>query len=455
MDSNAAIAFSRFGLGRRRGEPVPADPRGWLVAQIEAPDPTPVAGMPSVADALGILWAFVQAQRAATEMAAQQGGGMAGAAGEKPDKSPDTPEKHAYRAHIKMEEEALLANAITTPAGFRERLVWFWANHFTIANKGRAPAACAGPYVREAIRPHVTGKFRDMLMAVMTHPGMLTYLDQASSTGPDSAVGERRHRGINENLARECLELHTVTPASGYTQADVTAFARLLTGYTVELKEAPRGFRYNPQMHEPGPETIMGRRWPDGEDGPRAFLAWLADHPSTQRHLAEKLVRHFVSDNPSPRDVAAIEAVLRESDGDLGEAAKAVVALPSAWVPLTKLRTPQEYVVATMRAVGAEPAHEPQVLGMVAKLGQPVFGAPFPIGWPDKAADWAGPEALLQRVDFAYQFAGRVTDQEPATVAEETLGPLLSAETLTEIGRAGSRRDGLTLLLASPDFQRR
>jgi uncharacterized protein (DUF1800 family) len=452
MDTNAAIAFSRFGLGRRRGEAVPADPRAWLTAQIDAPDPTPTAGMPSVADALALLWAFTQAQKTANEMAAQSGETMAGG---QPDKNPDTPEKQAFHAHQKMEVEALLANAVMTPAGFRERLVWFWANRFTFATKGRPAAACSGPYVREAIRPHVTGKFRDMLMAVMTHPAMLTYLDQASSTGPDSMVGERRHRGINENLARECLELHTVTPASGYTQADVTAFARLLTGYTVEIKDEPRGFRYNPKMHEPGPETIMGRSWPDGEGGPQAFLAWLAGHPSTQHHLADKLVRHFVSDDPSPADVATIQAVLRDTDGDLAATSKALIALPNAWVPLTKMRTPQDYVVASMRAVGAEPEKEPQLPGMVAKLGQPVFGAPFPIGWPDRAADWAGPEALLQRVDFAYQFAGRVIDQEPATVGEDTLGPLLSAETLTEIRRAGSRQDGLTLLLASPEFQRR
>jgi uncharacterized protein (DUF1800 family) len=272
-------------------------------------------------------------------------------------------------------------------------------------------------------------------------------------------VGERRHRGLNENLARECLELHTVTPASGYTQADVTSFARLLTGYTVEMRQEPRGFRFNPRMHEPGPQTIMGRSWGgnggDGQEGAQAFLAWLADHPSTQHHLADKLVRHFVADDPAPRDVAHIQSILRDSGGDLGATSKALVELHAAWAPLTKLRTPQEYVIAAMRAVGARPEMEPHLNGMVDHLGQPLFGAPFPIGWPDRAADWAGPEALLQRVDFAYQFAARVTDQEPATVADETLGPLLTAETLTEIRRAGSRQDGLTLLLASPEFMRR
>jgi uncharacterized protein (DUF1800 family) len=333
--------------------------------------------------------------------------------------------------------------------------VWFWANHFTIAARNRPAAACAGPFIREAIRPNVTGKFRDMLLAVERHPAMLAYLDQNGSVGPDSMLGERKHRGLNENLARECLELHTVTPAAGYTQEDVTAFARMLTGYMIDINHEPRGFRYREMAHEPGQQTVMGQTWPDGEQGSVAILVWLANHPSAQRHLAEKLVRHFVSDDPAPRDVSRIEAVLRDSDGDLGEAARALIELPSAWQPLTKMRTPQEYVIATMRAVGARPEMEPKLAAMIAHLGQPVFGAPFPIGWPDKATEWANPEALLQRVDFAYQFAGRVTDQEPAEVAARTLGPLLTAETLTEIRRAGTRQDGLTLLLSSPEFQRR
>jgi uncharacterized protein (DUF1800 family) len=440
MDLNAAIAFTRFGLGYRRAEPVPADARGWLLAQIDAPDPCPTAGMPSCADALALVAAYAQAIKGVAK--ADRQGEM-------------FPQKEAFQRHVHGETMALLANAIETPAGFRERLVWFWTNHLTVAATARPMAACAGPYVREAIRPHVTGRFRDMLRAAILHPAMLYYLNQAGSVGPDSPAGERKHAGLNENLARECLELHTVTPAAGYTQADVTSFARMLTGCTVELNEPPRGYRFKPKMHEPGQQVVMGRTWPEGEEGVVAILTWLADHPSTRHHLATKLVRHFVADTPDPADVARIEAVLNSSDGDLGAAAKALVALPGAWQPLTKLRTPQDYVVAVMRCVGARPEMEPKLPGQIDHLGQKMFGAPFPTGWPDTAADWAGPEALLQRADFAYQFAARVTDQEPADVAERTLGPLLTAETLTEIRRAGSRQDGLTLLLASPDFQRR
>ena len=440
MDTAAAIAFNRFGLGRRRDEPVPADPRAWLALQLVGPDTAPTQGLLSSSDALGLLRALIEAQKDEPMVDG---------------KRPPTTQARTFNEHSKAEVAALLAQAITTQAGFRERLVWFWANHFTVAMRSRPAAACAGPFVREAIRPYVTGRFADMLLAVERHPAMMAYLDQPQSVGEHSPLGERRHRGLNENLARECLELHTVTPASGYTQADVTAFARILTGSMIDMGHEPHGFRFVPAAHEPGEQVVMGRTWPDGEEGQVAILAWLADHPSTQHHLAVKLVRHFVADDPAPSDVAIIEAVLRNTRGDLGAASRALIGLPHAWVPLTKLRTPQDYVVAAMRAVGARPEMEPQLPNTVSGLGQPVFGAPFPIGWPDRAADWLGPEQLLQRVDFAYQFAARVTDQEPAMLAENTLGPLLSAETLSEIRRAGSRQDGLTLLLSSPEFQRR
>jgi uncharacterized protein (DUF1800 family) len=441
MDTNAAIAFSRFGLGRRRDEPLPADARAWLHAQLDGPDPAPTAGLPTVAEALALAQQVAMAAKIATP--------------ERTQANVQTPEHDAFKQQARAESMAFLSNAMLTPAGFRERLVWFWANHFTVAARSRITVASLGPYIREAIRPHVTGKFRDMLLAVMRHPAMLDYLDQSASKGPDSRIGAQKHQGLNENLARECLELHTVTPASLYTQADVTNFAKVLTGWTVQMGREPRGFVFRPEAHEPGEQVVMGRVWPDGEAGGVELLTWLADHPETQRHLAEKLVRHFVADDPPAADVAHIQAVLRTTGGDLGAAARAVTFLPRAWQPLTKMRAPLDYVIATMRAVGANPPAEPHVMDMVRNLGEPLFQAPFPIGWPDRAADWSGPEALLQRVDFAYQFAARVTDQEPMEVAENTLGPLLAAATLDEIRHASSRQDGLTLFLASPEFQRR
>jgi uncharacterized protein (DUF1800 family) len=264
-----------------------------------------------------------------------------------------------------------------------------------------------------------------------------------------------RHKGLNENLARECLELHTVTPAAGYTQADVTNFARILTGWSIQTRRDPMGFLFRAPMHEPGEIEVMGRTWPAGEAGGIALLTWLGTHPSTYHHLAEKLVRHFVADDPPAQDVQRIETVLRDTQGDLGAASLAVIELPGAWTPETKLRTPQDYVIGCLRAIGATPDEVPNIANLVAGLGEGMFQAPFPIGWPDRAVDWAGPEAMIQRVDFAYGLSGRVASQDPEQLGRTILGPLLSQETLAQIRAAGSRRDGMTLLLASPEFQRR
>ncbi len=446
MDTAPFVALNRFGFGRRPAEPVPENPRQWLRAQLEGADTTPSDGLPDTAAGL----AAVDQQQAAG--AARR---AAKAEGASPPAPADPMNPHPVGEIAQREIRAWLDRALTTDAPYRERLVWFWANHFTIADKTLVSAACSGAYIREAIRPHVTGRFSDMLLAVMRHPAMLAYLNQEHSAGPNSIVGQRRHLGLNENLARECLELHTVTPASGYTQADVTNFARVLTGWSIDRQQPPIGFRFRPNMHEPGEIEVMGRTWPAGEAGGVELLGWLGTHPATYRHLADKLCRHFVADEPPARDVARIEAVLRDTRGDLGAAAAALIELPGAWVPQTKLRAPDEYVIACLRALGTTPDQVPGIGGLVGGLGEPLFQAPFPIGWPDRAADWAGPEAMLQRVDFNYGMAGRAANTDPVQLAAATLGPLVSDITLAQIKAAGSRRDGLTLLLSSPEFQRR
>ncbi len=452
MDSNAAIAFARFGLGRRRDEPVPADARAWLRLQLVGPDTAAVAGLATTPEILAQIHALREERKrlqAATAQTAAAAGSAAGASGKSDPLRP-------YLGDLnKQERVAFLNQALSTQAAFRERLVWYWYNHFTVATRSEITNGCVGAYIREAIRPHVTGRFVDMLMEVMHHPAMLDYLDQSNSVGPNSVAGQKTHHGLNENLARECLELHTVSPASGYTQADVTSFAKVLTGWSIEIGRDPVGFVFRPRAHEPGRQTVMGEVWPEGEEGATALLAWLGTHPATYRHLATKLVRHFVADNPPAADVTHIERVLAASGGNLGAASSALIDLPGAWQPLTKLRTPQEYVVAVMRAVGTDATTDPHLPGIIDNLGQPLFRAPFPIGWPDRAADWSSPEALLQRVDFSYQLAGRLKDQDTMAVADATLGPLLGADTLNAMRGAASRRDGFCLLFASPEFLRR
>lgn len=425
----------RFGLGRAPGEPLPDDPRRWAADQLAGPDPAPPGA--TVADAFAAIVMDRQDRR---------------------DGSPDGKPDRA-RTLFLAERAAWVNGLVATTTPFRERLVAFWANHFTVSIRAGMVAPLAGDYVRTAIRPYVTGRFGDMLLAVMRHPAMLLYLDNNNSAGPNSIAAGRGRRGINENLARENLELHTVSPAAGYTQADVTAYASVLAGWSVEEVRQPVGFHFNPNLAEPGAKVVMGHAVPEGEVGGVAMLAWLADHPATHRHLATKLVRHFVADEPPPDAVRRIEGVLRDTHGDLHAASLALLTLDGAWAPLTKIRSPQDFIVAAMRAAvlpGTVPAEKrPDVPGILAGLGQPPFNAPFPIGWPDTAAEWAAPESLLRRIDWAYGYAGRPELPEPMLVADTALGPLIGADTLNDVRRAGSRRDAMTLLLGSPEFQRR
>ncbi len=431
MDTKIAHAMIRFGLGRKGAEDLPADPQAWLARQLDGPDKALDVAGATASD--GLL--AVRQQRAQRQ--ARDG---------------TTPIRTLYRA----EQSKYVTQLLETDSPFRERLVAFWANHFTVSLKRGDCAAVAHAYIREAIRPHVTGRFADMLLAVMQHPAMLLYLDNTGSIGPDSVVGVRQRRGLNENLARECLELHTVTPASGYTQADVTAFAGVITGWSVEIAKDPAGFVFRPGTHDPGTKTVMGQRFPSGERGGIAALAWLAEHPATYLNLATKLVRHFVADSPPEAAVARIAEVLRRTKGDLKAVSLELTRLPQAWVTLTKLRSPADYIVAVLRAADLPPEKRPpDVPGLMAGLGQPLLTAPLPNGWPDTATDWAGSEAMLRRIDWAYGFTGRTGAMDPEQMGFNALGPLLSEATLTQMRRAGSRRDAMTLLLASPEFQRR
>lgn len=372
MDTRTAQALVRFGLGRRGVEPLPPDPAAWLLDQLRQPDPTQLDDPPTTAKGLAALR-------------------------EDRETKPPPGESRA-RALFRVQAAAQLANAVTTPAPFRERLVWFWTNHFTISLRHGRCAAVAAAFVQEAIRPHVTGRFSDMLLAVVRHPAMLLYLDNANSFGPDSQIGQKTHRGLNENLARECMELHTVSPLAGYTQADVTAFANILTGWSIDLKADSPGFRYRPFAHEPGVQTVLQQQFPPDEAGGVAALTFLANHPATHRFLATKLVCHFVADDPPADAVRTIEAVLRDTKGNLGAASAALVELDAAWQPGTKLRTPMDYVIASVRSLDIPAGQMPNMVGILGGLGQPLWTAPAPNGWPDRAADWSAPEAMLRRI---------------------------------------------------------
>ena len=438
---DASIAAVRFGLGAGEGlAGVAADPRGWLIDQLASVDvPRPLRdadGSPERVSAL--LTAYRRGAGAVVDLLRQAG-------------------RDAYRA----DAAARTLAAVVTPQPFRERLVHFWSNHFTVSSVRRVVLALAGPYEIEAIRPHVTGRFADLLLAVVRHPAMLVYLDNAQSMGPNAPVGRRRGRGLNENLAREILELHTLGVDGGYSQDDVRALAAILTGWTIARPGSPGSgrFAFVPAMHEPGDKTLLGVRYREaGEEEGLAALAALARHPATARHVAVKLARHFVADAPPQAAVARLEGVFRDTDGDLLAVSAALVDIEEAWQPLTKVKAPNDLVVSTARAFALSDAADlgERLVPSLALLGQLPFMAPSPAGWPDDAASWIGPEAVMRRIDWAVEAGRRLARRDdPRALPDRALGPLASAHLRFLVEGAPSTAEGIALLLSSTDFQRR
>jgi uncharacterized protein (DUF1800 family) len=359
---------------------------------------------------------------------------------------------------IQKEAQARFDEAANARIGFVERLVWFWSNHFCIS--ADKIVAMAGAYEREAIRPHVLGRFAEMLQAVESHPAMLVYLDNVQSMGPDSVAGINRDKGLNENLARETLELHTLGVRSGYTQTDVTNFAKVLTGWTwIQPAEPVYGgeFSFVERMHERADQTVLGKRYPDtGVEQGRAVLADLARHPATARHVAQKLAAHFVADEPPASLVAKLEKTFRDSDGNLKEVAKSLVLADESWTPQrSKLKPPSAWLVGIARITGAQ-ASIPigRLLGVQAMLGEALWRPPAPNGYPDTESAWI--DGVPRRLDIADDFAGRLAnDVDPLALADSALGPLASADTRETIARSESRKQALALLVMTPEFLRR
>ncbi|AOB32700.1 hypothetical protein AKI39_21080 [Bordetella sp. H567] len=454
-----AIALNRFGLGARRDDVPPADPKAWLLVQLDRYDPRPAAWAscpPSTA-----LVADLGRLRMAVAQAPSDGKQAARL-------SLRTDIRDAYRDAV----AARVDSALATSTPFIERLVHFWANHFAVSAEKPAVAALAGSFEAEAIRPHVLGRFQDMLMAVEQHPAMQIFLDQTRSVGPDSKAAERaarrdpaRRRGLNENLAREIMELHTLGVRTGYTQADVTEFARALTGWSIASPREPRAegpvpgaFVFRPGLHEPGVRAVMGRRYPQpGQQQALAVLRDLAASPATARHLAFKLARHFVADDP-PADVTdRLASAYLDSGGQLPAVYRALVDAPQAWSPApVKFKTPWEWMISCMRGLGWRGAGTLRPAPLLAQLGQPVWRPGSPAGYDDIAASWAAPDALVRRVDVAQRLAARVGDRiDPRALGQALLPGSLGPATATAVARAESVQTAIALLLVAPDFLRR
>lgn len=316
-----------------------------------------------------------------------------------------------------------------------------------------------GAFEREAIRPNVAEKFVDMLMAVVKHPTMQLYLDNVASVGPHSEFGLRRNKGLNENLAREIMELHTLGVDGGYNQDDVREFAKILTGWSVANLRylSPGRFAFDRARHEPGDKRLLGKTYDreSVEDGEAALRA-LAAHPSTARFIATKLARHFVADDPPQSAIRRLQHVFQQTGGDLGAVSKALVDLPEVWrTPLPKVKSPNELIISALRLIG-RPDRAKRVMRTLRLLGQRTFSAPSPAGWPDIAENWLHPEAMIRRIVFLSDLAriyGRGRD--PEALMDAVAGPMASNETAQTVRRAASAAEAVALLMISPEFQRR
>jgi uncharacterized protein (DUF1800 family) len=519
---NALVALNRFGFGARGGASgdfvnAASDPRGFVKAELARPNGVllEVPGLQSTPVLAKQIFEYQFEQQQAREAAAKSGAATP-TEGPPAQGTPETrpqrrslssialeisPKEPAMQSAAKNGDNATMApgqaapnpatqpNAVKPPqqplnviqktfraealarlqratlaeCGFAERLVVFWSNHFCIsANKGGLARMWAGSFEREAIRRHVLGRFGDMLRAVEQHPAMLFFLDNQQSLGPDSRAGQNRKRGLNENLAREIMELHTLGVGGGYSQDDVTSLARIITGWTYAGRQGqlgdPGSFVFNANAHQPGPQQVMGKIYEaNGVAQGEAVLADIARHPSTAKFVATKFARHFVADDPQPALVARLQDTFTKTDGDLMALSNTLVDSDEAWqAPLTKVRSPYEFLVASGRLLARIPEDPGRYLGGLNVLGQPLWSPAGPNGFPDTNAAWAAPEGMKLRLDIAAQIASRLAEGvDPRDLVELAAADAASEETRRTIERAESRQQALALLLMSPEFQRR
>jgi len=381
---------------------------------------------------------------------------------------------------------ARLIRATVSRRQFQETLVDFWFNHFNVSADKGAVRWMVSPYEREAIRAHLFGTFRELLGAVAHHPAMLFYLDNWTSTRESLSLPKNGRTGLNENYGRELLELHTLGVDGGYTQDDVREVARCFTGWGIRKPNEDGAFEFHPRAHDTGSKRVLGTEIPAGagmEDGERV-LDLLATHPSTAHFIARKLAQKFVMDAPPPELVERVAQVFLRTGGDLTATYRALFESPEFWsdaARAAKVKTPLEFTVSAVRALGGTTAGDVPMVQALNRMGQPLYRAQPPTGWPEVSQPWVNPGALVARIDFGLKLAsGRMTGTEvplPAMdgapdevvdrtarailhrpLGEQTRATVLAALGASEVMPDGERRrlDGaklVGLLLGAPEFQ--
>jgi len=491
MKPTASIALNRMGYGLRRGERAPGDPMRGLLRQFDAYDPRPniLLGRKDTSSKAGEIIQMIRGQRRKRQdfLGAAQRETEKMAVGEAISNTPNA--RRTGRAEtdelppelrralvsgydVFREDVALRTNiAVTSNAPMIERMVHFWSNHFSVSIGKVGTPHQVGNHEFGAIRPHVLGKFSDMLRAAVLHPAMLLYLDQYQSTGPNSRFIRRRPdnprgpRGLNENLAREVLELHTLGVGGGYSQGDVTELARAFTGWTIAgiplverfADPQPGGAVFVQVTHEPGARQMLGRSY--RENGPGQVLEILSDlaaHPSTARHIATKLARHFAGDQPPASLISKLEADFARTGGDLASLSRTLIEAPEVWIAEpVKFRQPFEWLVSSLRFTGVDNMSARRISGALNEIGQLPWRAPSPAGYDDKAGSWAGPDALFRRIELAERIARNTPSDDIMTRAQAAFPGALTENTRTSLSRAESGAQALGLLLVAPEMMRR
>lgn len=362
-----------------------------------------------------------------------------------------------YHNHINN----LLQSAIDSPTGLEWRLVEFFSNHFAITSHNRLLKLLVPAFENEVIIANLNGSFADLLIAAVGHPAMLLYLNNERSIGPNSKAGKRNKKlNINENLAREILELHTLGVTGPYQQQDVIELAKGLTGWGLSnAKSKQQGFVFRPQFHEPGTRILLNKRYAQTAQAQGlAMLEDLAMRPETAYFVCRKLARHFISDHPDELIIDAMVTTWLQSQGNISSVISTLLNTDRAWLEQgQKFKTPKDFLLSTLRASQLTLPKRFNFFSSLQELGQQPFNSGSPAGYPDTQEQWLAPSSILSRADWSSHFAKlwqAEVESIPNTVTA-IFGDQLSQLSYNSIIRAESKQQALTLLLMSPEFQRR
>jgi uncharacterized protein (DUF1800 family) len=483
-DERAQHALNRLGYGPRPADAAAIAALGagpWLERflsdQLEPrrlPQPESLSARLASMDVLKLgqaelLGRYREAVKAAREARREQAQGM------KADADALNAVREKVRPLVAEAAMARLSRALQSPAQLEETLTEFWFNHFNVFAGKNAVGVLVADYEQRAIRPHVLGRFRDMLGATARHPAMLIYLDNAQSVVAGYEPPKRARRflaerpelkarvpsGLNENYARELMELHTLGVDGGYSQRDVTELARMLTGWGLDSRKALVGgtgdlFAFDPRKHDAGTKTWLGQTVHGaGQAEGEHALDVLASHPATARHLAFKFAQAYVADDPPPSLVQKLADNFQATGGDLREFTRTLIRADEFWsreAYQAKFKTPYQYLLSSLRALDLQPAEPRNLLAALSQAGQPLYGAATPDGYKNTAAAWRNPEALTQRVQLATTLGQR--SGVSAEKLSSTLGASVSEPTRRTLASEPAGQQ-VALLLASPDFMKR